>query len=91
MKYEIFRETKKMNNKTDDQLKLELRSNLASRIEYAKRRHGLYGDVYFITPYNIIADASSHSVACPNSTATDIEDMAIERIAQIEAERAAES
>lgn len=88
MKYEIFRETK--NTKTDDQLKAEMRSNPASRIEYAKRRHGLYGDVYFITPYNVIADADSHRAACPDSTAIDIEDMAKERIAQIEVEQAAE-
>lgn len=91
MDYKIYRETEEMNNKTDEQLQAETRRNPASRIEYAKRRHGLYGDVYFITPYNIIADADSHLAACPNSAATDIEDMAIERIAQIEAERAAES
>lgn len=84
MKYAIYRDTK--NTKTDEQLKEEIRSNPASRIEYAKRRHGLYGDVYFITPYNIIADAGSHLAACPNSTETDIEDMARERIAQIEKE-----
>ena len=87
MIYEIFRDTDEMNNKTDEQLTAEVRRSLPSRIEYAKRRHGLIGDVYFITPYNIIADAASHRAACPDSTVTDIEDMAKERITQITAEQ----
>ena len=86
MKYEIFKETAEMNNKTDEQLIAEMRHSLASRVEYAKRRHGLYGDVYFIADKSVIADSASHKAACPESTATDIEEMAIERIAQIEAE-----
>lgn len=88
MKYEIYRETEEMNGKTDNQLQSEMRRSVPSRIEYAKRRHGLYGDVYFITPYNVIADATSHRAACPDSTAVDIEDMARERVAQITAEQA---
>lgn len=87
MDYKIYRETEEMNNKTDEQLKEEMRSNPASRIEYAKRRHGLYGAVYFITPYNIIADVDSHLVACPDSVADNIEDMAKERIVQIKKEQ----
>lgn len=77
--------------KTDEELKAICRKDNLARMELARRRHGLDGDIYFITPVNVIADTASHLSACPDSVAETIADMAQERIAAIIAEQSAQT
>lgn len=78
-------------DKTDDELAAICRKDNLARMELARRRHGLDGDIYFISPVNVIADAASHLSACPDSAAETIADMAQERIAAIIAEQSAQT
>ena len=86
MEITIYRESNMIRQakKSDSQLSRDARTNTLDRIEYAKRRHGLTGDVYFIEPYNLISDIANHKSVFPHSRAETIEEMAQERVEQIE-------
>ena len=53
-----------------------VRDETDTKIQRHKTMHGLSGDVYVITPGNIMESLASHKKLFPDSTATTIEEAA---------------
>jgi hypothetical protein len=88
MNYETYTEAQLETEESDEILINKMRKgNELARMQLAYRKHMLYGDIYIIHPNELVADAKGHKLACPDSTATTIEEMAQERITQLQAEQ----